>query len=144
MMRTCHKRVDVDLTPAPVADVDLTPAPVQHTSTTDNPYTPAVPVQHTPAVPVLHTPAVTVQHTPTFKLEQKVTTIEGTASATRQYVGVIAEIDLDSECYIVLCQGVRGYRNGYHMTVPFTDAKIRINQPVHTTKRKRRPKNMFY
>ena len=80
---------------------------------------------------------------PTFKLEEKVTAIEGTGSATRQYTGVVTEIDLDAECYIILCKK-RGYRNGYHMIVSFSDAKHRINQPVHTTKRKRIPKKMFY
>ena len=111
IMRTQHKRVDVDLTAVPVS--------THHTHIGEN--------------LELH-----------FKLGEQVTAIEGTGSSTRQYQGTVTEIDLDGECYIVLCQGVHGYRHGYNMLVPFSDSKIRMNQPVHTTQRKRIPKIMFY
>ena len=73
-------------------------------------------------------------------LGDEVTAIEGTGSATRQYKGAIVEIDHEDSVYIICCWGVSNYPNGYNMVVPFTESHLRINQQVHTHKRKRKRK----
>lgn len=78
-----------------------------------------------------------------FVIGQSVTAIEGTGSAAQQWKGVVVEIDPYSEVYIICCRNVPHYPNGYNMAVPFSETKSRINQPIHSNKRKRkRPKIM--
>ena len=105
-------------------------------------------VVHKRGVDLALTIPVSAQHTPpteelSFKLQEKVTAIEGTGSATRQYSGIITEIDSDEEYYIVSCQGVRGYKHGYNMRVSFSDVNSRINQLL-PSKRRRMPPEKFY
>lgn len=73
-------------------------------------------------------------------LGDEVTAIEGTGSATQQWPGHIVEVDHYNACYIVCCKGVLGYPKGYNMLVPFTEVDTRINQPIHSHKRKRKRK----
>ena len=73
-----------------------------------------------------------------YKLGDEVTAIEGTGSATRQYKGVVVEIDRTNDMYIIGCRGVSNYPHGYNMVVPFTESQVRINQQLHTEKRKRK------
>lgn len=73
---------------------------------------------------------------------EQVTAIEGTGSACRLWEGVVVEIDRCSEVYIICCHKVPHYPHGYNMAVPFSDAAHRINQPIHTSKRKRKRKTI--
>jgi hypothetical protein len=75
-----------------------------------------------------------------YNLGDDVTALEGIGSATKQWKGVIVEIDEYSGCYIICCQGVTNYPHGYNMAIPFNESSSRINQPVHGGKRKRKRK----
>ena len=63
-----------------------------------------------------------------LELGQKVTAIEGTGSATRQYDGTVVEIDHFAEVIIICCDAP-SYPHGYNMAVPFTSRKCRIKSP---------------
>ena len=83
-------------------------------------------------------------HPPTtHKLGDKVTAIEGTGSATKQFTGTVVEVDIDNRSYIVCCDDVPGYKDGYNMVIGFEEESVRINQTVHLEKRKRK-KNTYY
>ena len=71
------------------------------------------------------------------KLGDQVTALEGTKSGVKQWAGVIVEIDYFCQSYIVCCASVPNHPQGYNMLVPFAQASSRLNQPVHSKKRKR-------
>ena len=75
-----------------------------------------------------------------FAIGESVSANEGTGSASKQWKGVVVEIDPYCGIYIIRCSKVPHYPHGYNMAVPFSEAKTRINQPIHTGKRKRKPK----
>ena len=75
-----------------------------------------------------------------FAIGETVTANEGTGSASKQWKGVVVEIDPHCGIYIILCSKVPHYPHGYNMVVPFSEVKTRINQPIHTGKRKRKRK----
>ena len=85
--------------------------------------------------------ALSVEDTNTnydFDLGQSVTANEGTGSASKQWKGVVVEIDPLCGVYIICCSQVPHHPHGYNMVVPFSEAKTRINQPIHSRKRKRK------
>ena len=73
---------------------------------------------------------------------EKVSALEGTGSAMTLKKGVIVEIDRDIGSYVICCR-VSGYKNGYNMLVSFEEATVRINQPIHSRKRKRKQKTIL-
>ena len=73
-----------------------------------------------------------------FEIGQAVTANEGTGSATKLWKGVVVEIDPFCGIYIICCSKVPHYPHGYNMAVPFSEAKTRINQPIHSHTRKRK------
>ena len=79
----------------------------------------------------------------THVLGEKVSALEGKGSATRLLYGTVVEIDTENELYVICCDGVSNFDNGYLMVVPFKDACTRINKPVHTELRKRRRKQRY-
>ena len=79
----------------------------------------------------------------TYGIGDVVTAIEGTGSAMQRWKGTVVEIDLDSNAYVICCEGVPGYNYGYNMIIPFEESSSRINQPVHTGQRKRRRNHKF-
>ena len=72
-----------------------------------------------------------------YGVGDKVTVHEGTGSATKQWSGVIVEIDCVCQLYIIFCEGVDSRPNGYNMVVPFQESSSRINQPIVSKSRKR-------
>ena len=72
-----------------------------------------------------------------YGVGDKVTVNEGTGSATKQWSGVVVEIDCVCQLYIICCQGVDSRPNGYNMAVPFQESSSRINQPIVGKSRKR-------
>jgi len=77
-----------------------------------------------------------------FHLGQTITAIEGTGSATKQWSGVVVEVDQCDEVFIICCENVPNYPHGYMMVVPFSEAKTRINQQLHGRKRKSKRKQI--
>lgn len=75
-----------------------------------------------------------------FSLGDTVSVLEGTGSATQQWSGNIVEIDHYCGVVIVLCTNVPHYPHGYNMVIPFNEISRRINQSVHSVKRKRKKK----
>ena len=73
-----------------------------------------------------------------FQLGQPVTANEGTGSASKQWKGVIVEVDHCAEVLIICCDNVPNYPHGYNMAVPFSETSERINKPLHSKKRKRK------
>ena len=77
------------------------------------------------------------------QLGQNVSAIEGTGSATKQWSGVVVEVDYHTEVFIICCANVPNYPHGCNMAVPFSEASSRINQKLHAGKRKRKRKKFY-
>ena len=77
------------------------------------------------------------------KIGEQVTALEGTGSGTKQWSGIIVEIDYFCRAYIVCCASVPNHPQGYNMLVPFSESSRRLNQPVHSKKRRRRKNNRY-
>ena len=117
MERTKHKHEVFDLTVASSAQASASPV----RAGTDTPPPPDL----------------------THVIGEKVSALEGTGSATRRLCGTVVEIDVENGLYVICCDGVSSYDNGYLMVVPFNEALTRINQPVHTEARKRKRKQRY-
>ena len=124
--------------PAPAPSPKAPPAPTPNPAPA--PQAPPAPAPKSPPLFELPPEPVPSEAKPDHALGAQVTAIEGTGSATRLYTGVVVEIDMEENVYIICCRGVSNYPNGYNMKIPFTESRFRINQPVHTGKRKRKTK----
>lgn len=77
------------------------------------------------------------------KIGDQVTALEGKKSGTKQWSGIIVEIDYFRQSYIVCCASVPNHPQGYNMLVPFTQTSSRLNQPVYFKKRKRKRNHRY-
>lgn len=128
-----QKRINIrNETPIDLTDIDL-PEPVFETKPEKGKTHPTHTAEKAKPHPT---------HSPQFHLGETITAIEGTGSATKQWSGVVVEVDQCDEVFIICCENVPNYPHGYMMVVPFSEAKTRINQQLHGRKRKRKRKQI--